>query len=52
MRKNNRALKWISFSLIGLTMISIIVIGSIIWFFTYRRHKAGFQPVPPNAANV
>jgi plastocyanin domain-containing protein len=50
--KNNRRLKWISLSLLGITMISVILVSSIIWFFTYRRHKAGFQPVPPNASNV
>ena len=52
MVKSNRRLKWMSFSLLGITMISIILVSSIIWFFTYRRNKAGFQPVPMNASNV
>jgi len=37
-------------------MISIILVSTIIWFFTCRQkktyNKAGFQRVPPNNSNV
>lgn len=54
--RKNLTLKWISLSLVTITVLSIILVGTIIWFFTYRSPKAQnrveFQPVSPNKANV
>ena len=37
-------------------MLSIILVSTLIWYFTCRRsktyNKAGFERVPPNSSNV
>ncbi|CAF0986023.1 unnamed protein product [Rotaria sordida] len=54
--KKNKTLKWISLSLVGITVFSILLVGTIIWFFTYHspktQNKAKFQRVPPASSNV
>jgi hypothetical protein len=54
--KKNKRLKYVSLSLVGITSISIIVVGTVIWFFTCHlpktHNKSGFQRVPPNSSNV
>ncbi|CAF1173309.1 unnamed protein product [Adineta steineri] len=54
--KRNKRLKWISLSLVGITLISVLVVGTIIWYCTYhmpkKTNKSGFQRVPPNSSSV
>ncbi|CAM4933659.1 unnamed protein product [Rotaria socialis] len=54
--KKNKTLKWISLSLVGVTVFSIILVAVIIWLFTYHSStmntKGQFQRVPPNSSNV
>ncbi|CAF3836595.1 unnamed protein product [Rotaria sp. Silwood1] len=54
--KKNKILKWISLTLVGITILSIILIGTMVWFYTYHvpktHNKAKFQRVPPTSSNV
>ncbi|CAF1996967.1 unnamed protein product [Rotaria magnacalcarata] len=54
--KKNKTLKWISLSLVGVTVFSIILVAILIWLFTYHsstmNKKGQFQRVPPNSSNV
>ncbi|CAF0726633.1 unnamed protein product [Adineta ricciae] len=52
----NETLKWIALSLICITILVLLIVGIIIWFFHFRPsqryNKAGFQVVQPNNSNV
>ncbi|CAF0725873.1 unnamed protein product [Adineta steineri] len=53
---DNERLKWIALILVCITVLCLLIVGLIIWFFTcrptHRVNKAGFQPVLPNSSNV
>ncbi|UJR33612.1 hypothetical protein I4U23_021048 [Adineta vaga] len=52
----NETLKWITLSLVCVTILCLLLVGTTIWFFhcrpTQRYNKAGFQAVQPNSSNV
>ena len=51
----NERLKWISLSLVCITILCILLVGTLIWFFTCRQkqnYRQGFQPVVANSSNV
>ncbi|CAF1606869.1 unnamed protein product [Adineta ricciae] len=52
----NKRLKSIALSLLGITVISVLVVATIIWYFNRRASttstKTGFQRVPPVSSNV
>ncbi|CAF3341019.1 unnamed protein product [Rotaria sp. Silwood1] len=52
----NETFKWISLSLVCITILCLLFVGTLIWCFTCRplrrNYKAGFQPVQLNGSNV
>jgi hypothetical protein len=52
----NETLKWLALILVCVTILFLLLVGTLIWFFTCRpskRHnKAGFQPVQLDSSNV
>ena len=50
--KKNRKLKWISLSLLSITILSIILVSANIWITCRRQSKDGFVRVPATATNV
>lgn len=52
----NERLKWIALTFVCITILCILFVITLIWYFTCgpskRNQKAGFQPVQPNSSNV
>ncbi|CAF2093442.1 unnamed protein product [Rotaria magnacalcarata] len=52
----NETLKWISLSLVCITILCILLVVTLIWFFacrpSQRNYKGGFQPVQADATHV
>ena len=53
---NNERLKWMAISLICITILCLLLIGTLIWYFTYYRskrpNKGGFQTIQGHSSNV
>ncbi|CAF2328248.1 unnamed protein product [Rotaria sp. Silwood2] len=52
----NETFKWISLSLVCITILCLLFVGTLIWCCTChplkRNYKAGFRPVQQNGSNV
>lgn len=55
----NETYKWISLSLVCVTVLAILLVGTLVWFFTCRPRnasgkRAGFQTIEhqPNGSHV
>ncbi|CAF0751180.1 unnamed protein product [Rotaria sordida] len=52
----NETFKWISLSLVCITILCLLFVGTLVWCLTRRslkrNYKAGFQPVQQNGSNV